>query len=194
VLIVGGGPAPRLGGRVKPGHGEERGSKQAICSRSCRRICKHWAIYDRRRDRGNMKLQVHQVVEADVYKDIARIHYSQRKEIKEGRICRLSIGREHKLVAIRGLPDCEKGWIRIDDITRSRLGLPKFDGTFPEADFDIREVSFVGRIKWAWQASEPAARIAAQLGMVSLLIAIAAIPWADWTSWVAQHIRSCLGN
>jgi hypothetical protein len=142
-----------------------------------------------------MKLEVHQVIRADVYKDIARIHHTQRNGLAEGTVCCLSVGNRHKLVAIRGLPDREKGKIRIDDVTRSALGFQDFDGTFIEADFEVEKVSFIGRLRWTWTASEPSVRIAAQLGIVSLflgvlslVLALAVVPWYEWWNWLARHI------
>src|SRR5262245_58371497 len=123
-------------------------------------------------------LEIHHAREGDVYKDTARIHESHRSGIKSGRICRLFIQgrRRHTLVAVRGLPETERNWIRLDDATRERVGLND-DSVGTRAHFKIKEGHWWESTTWALGASDPAARISVGLGWWSLLLAVIAFIW-----------------
>ena len=88
------------------------------------------------------KLTVHDAKQNDVYRDIVRVHHSQRNGIREGKICRVSaVGGRAVLLAVRGLPDTEKGYIRLDEICKDRLAL-NFG--------DVRDFTF--RKAYSWEA------------------------------------------
>ena len=67
-----------------------------------------------------MRLEVHQLKEEDVYKDLVRISEAHRKDsggnrTKENAIHRLSVEDRSTLVSIRGMQGETKAWIRMDD-------------------------------------------------------------------------------
>lgn len=115
------------------------------------------------------RLKVHQAKLRDVYRDVARIHEVHRGGIAAGKICELSVNGKNRLVVVRGTdgdgPEA-RGWIRVDEITRENLGL-QFGNAY---DFELVEAGWWQRLCWAWQASEPGSRIAAQLSIVSLFL------------------------
>lgn len=120
-------------------------------------------------------LVVHQVNEADVYKDIARINEDKRGDIPEGTICTLSaIGTRgnSKLVQVRGLgkraTTQDKALILLDDITRNYLHIE----CQKPYSFTISPVGWLGQFRWACHASEPGLRIAARLGLYSFVLGI----------------------
>ena len=58
--------------------------------------------------------------------------------------------------------------IRLDDVTRGRLGVHT-DMTY---QFELREGGWIEQFRWAWNASDPAPRIAARLGILGLALGI----------------------
>src|SRR5205823_4111110 len=98
-------------------------------------------------------------------------HWEQRGKpsIKIGRIVKLSIvGGESRIVAIRGLDDKDKGKIRLDFVNRNEMKL-KLD---EEYDFEIRSTGLWDKLVWACTATEPGARIAAWIAVISGVIGI----------------------
>lgn len=93
----------------------------------------------------NDKLRVHRIDDADINRDVVRIHRLQRSnDVGEGRVCKLSVldeagsPRRSIIVAIRGIPDyylvqfrdplppdpdVRQKTIIMDEITRTRLGV-----------------------------------------------------------------------
>lgn len=120
-----------------------------------------------------MQLTVKQLSQDDVYTDAARIPQQYRldssgKKIREGRICKVDVGGKAKLLSLRGDLNSVEPTIRIDDITRNDLAL-EINQT---ADFKIDEVRWIGQFLWAWRASNPAYRIAARVGLISVLLGL----------------------
>lgn len=133
-----------------------------------------------------MKLKVVQIDRADVYKDIARIPENHRVDrrghpIPEAKICKVTAGGRSVLLSLRGQQGHANPTIHLDEKTRRALGLT--DGI--EAEFRIRKVSLVGQVLWAWRATDPAYRIAARLGLLSVALGFAGILIAI-ISWVSQ--------
>jgi len=118
-----------------------------------------------------MKLKVAQIDEEGVYKDLARIPERHRTDhrgraIEEGRICKVTAGDRSVLLSLRGQQDHSNPTIHIDEKTRKALGLT----AGKEAEFQLRKVSWLGQFLWAWRATDPAYRIAARLGLLSVVL------------------------
>ena len=80
-----------------------------------------------------------------------------------------------------GQQDHAEPAIHLDEKTRQALGLE--EGR--EAEFTVRKVGWPGQFLWAWRAADPAYRIAARLGLLSVLLglagfAIAVITMSCW--------------
>ena len=56
----------------------------------------------------------------------------------------------------------------MDDKTRNDLGITDQQ----EYDFELTPVCWRGQFLWAWRASDLAARIAARLGLLSLVLGV----------------------
>lgn len=134
--------------------------------------------------RSEHELTIHKARYVDVYTDAVRVHRDERDGIPEGRICRVTVvNGKSGLFAMRGLQDSERGWIRIDDVGRERLGL-QFE---EKKRFTFRKANWFEAVRWAMKASQPGARIATWLAFWSVLIGVAALfPLAD----MASHIWS----
>jgi len=118
--------------------------------------------------RHQVNLEVHQQPLPDVYRDRARIPELFRGCIREGRICKLSVGGQNTLLEIRGYQDASKPIMRLGELSRRALGV-EAGKTYA---FCIREVFWIGQFRWAWNAADSAARIAARLGLLGTLLGI----------------------
>lgn len=130
-----------------------------------------------------MKLTVLDADQGDIYRDIARIPLAYRNGIKEGTICRVRCDGKSWFLALRGSPKHNDATIKLDDKTRDELNVLK--GQKYEFEFD--ELNFFMRYYAAWYASDPFARVAFQMSLVSLVLgilslglAIIALPWVSW--------------
>jgi hypothetical protein len=118
------------------------------------------------------KLTVYAMPVEDSWKDMARIPGQYRvdasgKRIRRAKICEVTIGDKHKLLAIRG---CHENDARIllDSPTRFEFNLRV--GTSYE--IELRPVGWFGYWRWAWNAADPAYRVPAQISMISLILGI----------------------
>lgn len=97
-----------------------------------------------------IKLKIAGMKSNEVYKDIARIHKKYRinikgESIKEGTVCKLTIGNRTKRVSIRGLLEREDAIIQLDDYTRNELGVKRHD----IVDITLKEEGVLGEFRWA---------------------------------------------
>lgn len=123
-----------------------------------------------------MRLDIAKADSTDVYKDLARIPEKYRidhkgEPIPEGRICKVTVSGESVLLSLRGQQSHPNASIYLDEKTRLRLGLETKDNE----DFCFRQVSWFGQFLWVWRASDPAYRIAARVGLLSILIGVAGL-------------------
>ena len=112
------------------------------------------------------RLRVSEALAVDEYKDIARVHWEQRgrPSIKIGRIVKLTVvGGKPRIVAIRGLADKDKGKIRLDFVNRDEMKL----NLDQEYEFEIQTTGIWEKLVWACTATDPAARIAAWIAVIS---------------------------
>lgn len=112
-------------------------------------------------------LAVHQEKQADVYHDRARIPEIFRGRIREGRICKISVGSQSALLEVRGINENDP-IIRVGELARRSLGV-EFNSRYA---FCVREVWWIGQFRWAWQAADSASRIAARLGILGFVLGI----------------------
>ena len=120
-----------------------------------------------------MILEVNKAQEDDVYNDIARIPEIHRKDgednkIVEGQLCKITVGRKYTYAFARGKLESEEPCVYIDDRIRGLLGVKVGD----KVEFSLKQASLVGRFRWAWNASDPAYRIAAQVAIISAFLGI----------------------
>jgi len=124
---------------------------------------------------GWVSLKMHEALWRDVYKDTARIHQDFRDGIKAGTICRLRVkGHGSTRVAVRGLKDNEKSFLRVDEVTRERL---RIDHLKPgeSVEVKLKELWFFGRFCWAMKASDPASNVSIRIAVFSLVIGLIAL-------------------
>ena len=132
-----------------------------------------------------MKLEVANISWSDVYKDVARIPREFRmnesgRAIPEGAICKVRVAERSALLCMRGQDEHNNPAIHLDERTRSRLGV----SVRTTYDFLVEEVGWFGQFTWAWNASDPAYRIAARLGLVSVVLGFVGLILGIWSIWV----------
>lgn len=121
----------------------------------------------------HLRLVVKEADAADVYRDIGRIPEVHRKDrrghpVPEGSVCKLGAAGKSVYVAIRGMGDSQEPAIWIDAKIRDNLAVKAGQ----EYEFDLRRVWWPGQFRWAWSASDPAYRIAARMGFLSLVLGV----------------------
>ena len=126
---------------------------------------------NRRQER---RLQVHEQLKGDVYRDIVRIAEEHRRDsqgrlVREGTIARLIVSNERsKIVWLRGMQGETRPWIRMDDKTRNDLGVIRLQ----KYGFRIERIAICGQLRWALDSSDPAVRIAVSLGGISVVLGV----------------------
>jgi hypothetical protein len=126
-----------------------------------------------------VKFIVVKAFEKDIYRDIARVHTSQRGDIAEGSICWVATNGRGKRFVIRGLADGLKGRILLDDLSRNELNVEDNSTHY----FSISEVGWFGKIAWACSAADAGARIAAWIAVWSFGASIIGIALSVWSIW-----------
>jgi hypothetical protein len=121
--------------------------------------------------RQRITLEVHQHEIEDVYRDRARIPERFRGGLKEGRICKFTATNRSILLEVRGILSEPRSIIRLDDRTRAALCI-EIGRSY---EFQVREVWWIGQFRWAWNASDSAARMAARLGVLGLILGVIAM-------------------
>ena len=129
-----------------------------------------------------MKLTVHQLTGADVYRDIVRIPEEhrfdpQQKKFKAGRVCRLTVGEASRFVVLRGVEGydahkkCLKPCIHMDEVTRDDLKV----SIGQDCEFQVQPVRWLGQLWWALDATEIGYRISSQIALVSIFLGILSV-------------------
>lgn len=118
-----------------------------------------------------MKLAIHEARKEEVYRDIARVPEAFRTDgkgtIKEGELRRIHAGPRSAFVILRGDQDSEEPTIKLDDVTRDKLGVKT--GQSLEIEFDS---PLFKKWRWAWNATEIGYRVAAQISLVSFVLGV----------------------
>lgn len=127
-----------------------------------------------------LQLSLHQAKAIDVYKDAVRIHESNRNGIKAGTICRLYIKDGGSVpVVVRGLKDNEQLCVRLDEVTRAKLGIEKVKiGSL--IVLRIRDGNLWDKIYWVLSASDPASRVSIWIAFLSLILGLVALGFEVW--------------
>lgn len=123
-----------------------------------------------------MRLKVRLAQKEDIYRDIIRIPEQYRldnegKLIPEGTICLVLVNSRKVYAILRGNLNVDNAEAQIDERLRNRLNL----SVDKEEEITFKKSGLWGEFMWAWQASDPAYRISARLGFLSVLLGILAL-------------------
>jgi hypothetical protein len=135
-------------------------------------------------------LEVHQLGDQDIYKDIIRVNEVHRKDknknpIKEGKICQVSADGRKCFAVLRGYQEDDAPQIRMDDFTRiNKLDLQRRKSY----EFEFKPVGVFGQLRWAWNATEMGYQVASRLGVLGFVLGILGLlfslaAFVDW-HWV----------
>lgn len=117
---------------------------------------------------GPVTLTVQQVDWDDVFHDIVRVHLDHRPFAKAGAIVIVEHAGKSMRLAARGAPKNDRERIWLDLRSREKLELkPK-----AQAAITFRQAWLWDEFMWAWSATDPMPRIAARLGLVSVLLGV----------------------
>lgn len=124
-------------------------------------------------------LEVHQVRDEEVYRDIVRVHRSRRGKLRSGQVCRITIDRLSTHAVVRGLPDDQQDWICLDEVQREKLGVERGQRVEPK----ISRAGIFGWLAFMLNASDPALRAASWIGLVSLMVGLLSLaPLIDFSA------------
>ncbi len=120
-----------------------------------------------------MRLTVRKAKYDDIYRDIIRIpepyRYDRNKrKIKEGSICRVTIDGISTFAILRGCRDSAEPLIFIDERLRDELKVHEHD----QIEVQLEHASLIGQFSWAWNASETAYRVAARMALLSVILGL----------------------
>lgn len=120
-----------------------------------------------------IELEVHQVLNDDVHKDVVRIPEKYRKDvdakpISSGEICKITVGEISTYAVIRGEEGQNGKIIRIDEDKRKDL-LLKLNA---RTAFRINKASIWGKLVWALRSSDPGYRISMEIALISLVTSL----------------------
>lgn len=123
-------------------------------------------------------LTVIELTTADVFQDMARVHLKHRQGIPAGSLFRLSHGTCSAMLVARGARANRRGCIAIDLKTRNKLGI----GAYNEpVELTLAKANIFDALIWGWHASEPIARIAVRLGVLSLVLGALGLGFGVWS-------------
>lgn len=138
------------------------------------------------------RLEVHQLADDDVYRDIIRVNAAHRKNekgeaIKEGRVILIRGNGRKCFAVLRGYQASSEPRIYMDEFTRTdKLGVRWLE----PYEFEFKPVGLIGQLRWAWNATEMGYQVASRLavlgfimGILGLMLGIA--PLLDWPKWIA---------
>src|SRR5260370_10814221 len=152
-------------------------------------------------------LQVHQLAEDYVYRDVIMVNAEHRKDklgraIKEGQVCLVSAWPSERpdekrkcLAVLRGYQASKEPRIHIDEYTRQeRLGVRQKESY----EFEFRPVGLFVQLRCAWTATEMGYQVSSKLaalgfvmGVLGLLFSIAGL--FDWHGRIVLGLGSaCL--
>ncbi|HLF84850.1 MAG TPA: hypothetical protein VI837_11800, partial [Blastocatellia bacterium] len=103
----------------------------------------------------------------NIWRDCVNIPEAHRKDargerIKEGTICKIAADGGTTRVYVKGILGETKPIVKMDEKTRNDLGVVV--GT--EYEFELTKAGCWGQLLWAWDATDPVARIAARSGLI----------------------------
>ena len=154
------------------------------------------------------KLSVRILHGNDMYRDLIRVHWTERNKIKNGSIARARVaGGKPFIVVMRGCTDEDLGKIGMDHLTREHVrtgaGGAILEGALD--DFTFENASLLEKIKWSTNSADPVARVATWIAVVSgiagflglLLAVIGLYPVVkeirnDWSEYQQAHTPSPL--
>jgi hypothetical protein len=112
-------------------------------------------------------LTIVQLESDEFFEDMVRVHHEHRPNIGAGQICKITCGSRSAMAVARGAKSNSRDTIAVSGKTRKSLGISAFNES---VTIEISEAGLLDQIIWGCRASDPIARIATQLGLLSLIL------------------------
>lgn len=129
---------------------------------------------------GPVDLEVVSVANEDVMSDIVRVHLSRRPFAHAGRVIVVKHRSAKVRLVARGATGVTKNQIRLDAASRRTLGV----SVGQAAAFEFIEAGWWDGLVWAWHATDAMPRVAARLGVVSVLLGAIGVVLGAWSLWL----------
>ncbi len=148
-------------------------------------------------------LEVHQLDDQLVYRDVIRVNEAHRKDkreeaIQEGQVCRVRVfvGKDWRecFAVLRGYQASNVPHIRMDDYTRGKLGVKK-DKSY---EFEFTPVGVPRQLRWAWNATEMGYQVSSKLAVLGFIMGVLGLLFSmpglfDWHGRIVVVLAStCL--
>jgi len=117
-----------------------------------------------KRTSGPIDLTVVNADQRDVMGDVARVDISHRPFARAGQVIVIRHGRKKAHAVARGASSAGKNSIALESAIRAKLGVR----INQQATLNFEEAGYLTQLRWAWNASDAMARIAARLAVVSV--------------------------
>ena len=117
---------------------------------------------------------------SDVFEDMARVALEHRPGSKAGKVIVIDSGGKRIRVLARGAPNNDRTAIYFDQASREQLGV----SLRREVDFAIRAGRFWDEFLWAWNATNAMPRVAARLGIISVILGCLGLMLGGWALWL----------
>ena len=116
-----------------------------------------------------MTLKVRKALARDTLNDIVRMHKIHRPFAKPGSVIAIEIGEKKAYAVVRPpLENFEQDEISFDWATREKLEI----SSEQKKEFIFRKASCLDEFLWAWNATDAMPRVAARLGVISLILGV----------------------
>lgn len=120
-----------------------------------------------------MKFKISPSGKEDIYRDIVRVPEQYRRDkkgaiIPEGSVCKLTVAGRTVYVIVRGNIETIEPTIRMDERLRNLLMVDNHD----VVEVQIARTRLWGQFLWAWNASDPAYRVAAKMALLSVALGL----------------------
>lgn len=124
-----------------------------------------------------IRLTVGKAATDDIGRDVLRINYADRPQgISRHDIVSVEVNGRSAIVAIRG--NDEPGIVNFDVDTRDDLRVLPGE-TY---EFELRRIWF-GRLRWYWDATDPATRVPAQIAVISFILGLIGLALGILSVW-----------
>ena len=125
-----------------------------------------------------MQLRVTKLPKEEVYRGWVRIPERWRKDSKgqdiaEASVIQLTHGQRKLLATVRGDTESDGPTLKIDDISRKRLGIE--DQLGRELEFTLQKVCLFAEFRFYWTNPEPGTRFAMRMAILSVVIGLASV-------------------
>lgn len=132
---------------------------------------------------GPVELEVANVVRDDVMNDLVRVHLKYRPFSRAGQVIVIKCNGKKLRLAARGPKAGQSDKIGLDSEARSSLGLKPGDKVW----FEFCEACFWDEWLWAWSATDAMPRVAARLGLFSILLGLLGLGLGIWSVVLSWH-------